>query len=340
MFREILKIIPKLDDKDLAAMERALQTRFTKIAKSFGKGVMNVFKGGGIAGIALGFIDKLLNPLKETQEAIERTLKSSDDIATNATQFNTTAGRLFKLVQLAKATGLDQDNLFMLINKFQTAAAEAKADPSKPSSVRNFVQREVVDPATGKKTMQNADTAEAFFEFIQSLQKMDRNQQLLVQQQVFGEKQVLKMADFLQTDFGKKFKEVGLDKITSDKLTKSIDKLAGLNDLADALEARRNTTDIVSKAGVINEGMIRARDSSERQALQRENQRIASYENLAKISQTADKIAGLVEQGVSALGALITKLEPFIKKVEDAVDKILKSPVVRGVKSWFGGGDD
>jgi len=343
VFKEILKIIPKLDDKDLAAMERALQSRFTRIAKNFGKGVMNVFKGGGIAGVALAFIDKLLNPLKETQEAIERTLKSSDDIATNATQFNTTAGRLFKLVSLAKATGLDQDNLFQLINKFQNAVAEAKADPTKPSSVKNFVQREVVDPKTGEKRIENGDTAEAFFEFIQSLQKMDRNQQLLVQQQVFGEKQVLKMADFLQSMSGdalsKILKTTGLDKVTSAKLTTSIDKLAGLNDLQDALEAGRGVRDIQNKAAVINEGMIRARDKSERVALERENARIQSYENLAKISTTVDKIFGLVEQGISILGGLITKLEPFINKVTDAIDKMLKSPIVRGVKSWFGGGE-
>lgn len=344
MFKEILKIIPKLDDKDLAAMERALQSRFTRIAKNFGKGVMNVFKGGGIAGVALAFIDKLLNPLKETQEAIDRMLKSSDDIATNATQFNTTAGRLFKLVSLAKATGLDQDNLFQLINKFQNAVAEAKADPSKPSSVRNFVEREVVDPVTGQKRTENGDTAEAFFEFIQALQKMDRNQQLLVQQQVFGEKQTLKMADFLQSMKGdslaKIMKTTGLDKVTSEKLTTSIDKLANLNDLADALEAGRGVRDITAKAAVINEGMVRSKDKAERVALERENARIASYENLQAISTSVDKIMGMVENGIGLLGGLITKLTPMIDKVTAAIDKFMKSPVVRGVRGWFGGGEE
>lgn len=326
MFSEILKVIPKLDNKDLDAMQKQLQGRFTKIAKGFGKGLGNVLKGGGFLGIALGLLDKLLNPLKETNEAIDRMLKSSDDIATNATQFNTSAGKLFKLIQLAKATGLDQDTLFMQMQKFQTAIAEAKADPSKPSAVRNYVDQ--------------ADTAEAFFEFIQSLQKMDRNQQLLVQQSVFGEKQILKMADFLQTDFAAKFKEVGLDKVTSGKLTTSIEKLAGLNDMADALAARRETTDMIAKSGIINSSMVRSRDKSAQIELQRENQRIQSYNDLAAISQTTDKIMALVEQGIGLLGNLITKLTPFVDKMSTAVDKFMKSPMVRGVKSWFGGKDE
>jgi len=317
MFSEILKIIPKLDNKDLAAMEKTLQSRFTKIAKGFGKGLVNVIKSGGIAGIAVGLIDKILNPLKETQEAIDRMLKSSDDIATNANQFNTTTGKLFKLVQLAKATGLDQDNLFMLITKFQTAVAEAKADPTKASAVSNF---------TGE-----GDSVQGFFEFIQALQKMDRNQQLLVQQQVFGEKQILRMADFLQTDFARKYEEVGLDKVTSQKLTTSIEKLANLNDLADALMARRETQDVVGKSASINEGMIRARDKSERIALERENQRIRSFEDLSAISQTTDKIMVLVENGVGLLGKLITVVTPTLNKTVEYLERFSKSSIFRGL---------
>lgn len=333
MFSEVLKIIPKLDQKDLKAMQDALQSRFTKLTKSFGKGLVATLKGGGIAGIALGLIDKLLNPLKEVQEAIDRTLKTSDDLATNAKQFNTETGKLAKLVTLAKATGLDQENLFTLITKFQTAVAQAKANPKDESvnSVRNFVNEK--------------DTATAFFGFIQSLDKMSKNQQVLVQQQVFGEKQILKMADFIQSIGDPKalaeiVKNTGMDKITAAKLTGSIDKLANLNDLQDALAAGRDMRDMISKSGVINEGMIRNRDKSERLQLERENARIKSYNDLAALSQTADKIFAIVDQGVALLGNLVTKVLPFVDKMSAAVDRFMKSPMVRGVKGLFGGGKD
>lgn len=325
MFSEVLKIIPKLDPKDLANMEKSLQSRFTKLAKGFGKGLGNAIKGGGIAGIALGLIDKLLNPLKEVQEAIDRTLKTSDDLATNANQFNTTTGKLFKLVQLAKATGLDQDNLFQLITKYQTAVAQAKADPNDASvsSVRNFTSQ--------------PDTAEGFFEFIQSLQKMSKDQQVLVQQQIFGEKQILRMADFLQSDFPKLFSQVGLDKVKSEKLTNSIEKLAGLNDLADALTARREVQDIQSKSGIITENMIRARDKSERLNLEKENKRIQSYENLATITDTVTRIMGLVEEGLAQLGKFITFITPAVNRLVNAVEQFSKGPMARGIMKWFGG---
>lgn len=322
MFSEILKIIPKLDDKALRDMERNLSSRFMKVAKGFGKGIAGIFKGGGLIGAGLALVDKLLNPLKDTQEAIDRMLSKSDDIATNAGQFDTTTGRLFKLVQLAKSTGLDQDNLFTLITKFQTAVAEARANPSQPSAVRNYTAEQ--------------DTAVAFFEFIQALQKMDKSQQVLVQSQVFGEKQILRMADFLQTDFGRKMAEVGLDKTSSDKFTTSIEKLAGLNDMADALTARREAQDVIAKAGVINSSMINARDQSERIALQKENERIKSYNDLAAISDTSNKIMGLIEQGLAMIGSFINVVTPTLQRMADSLSNVMKSPTIRGFMKFLG----
>ncbi len=328
MFSEIMKIIPKLDQKDLRSMEKTLQTRFTKLAKGFGKGIANSLKGGGLIGAGVALIDKILNPLKETQEAINRMLQSSDDIATNASQFNTTTGRLYKLIGVAKATGLDQDNLFMLITKFQTAVAQARANPNDAavSSVKNF---------TGQD-----DTAEGFFSFITALRNMEKDQQLLVQQQIFGEKQILKMADFLQSDLSKIASETGLDKVTSEKFTKSIEGMAGLQDLTDILAVRRESQDVLKKGGLITEGMVRTKDQSERIALQKENERIANYQNLATLSQTSEKIMGLVEQGVSQIGGFIAMATPWMNNMLKAIEGFAKSPMIRGVRSLFGKGDD
>src|SRR4051812_39877327 len=136
VFKEILQIIPRLSSSDLASMDATLSRRFSNIAKKFGKGLLATLTGGGIAGIGLGLIDKLLNPLKETQDAIDRTLKQGDDIVTYAKQFGTTSGKLYRLMQIAKSTGLDEGSFFMLLEKFQATVAEAAADPKKQTSVR------------------------------------------------------------------------------------------------------------------------------------------------------------------------------------------------------------
>lgn len=328
MFSEILKIIPKMDEKDLKGMQGALQGRFTKLAKGFGKGLKGALMGGGIAGIAVGLIDKLLNPLKEVQEAIDRTLNSSDDLATNAAQFNTSAGKLFKLVSLAKATGLDQDSLFTLLTKFQTAVAEARANPGDPanSAVANYTSQD--------------DTAQAFFGFITQLQKMDKNTQVLVQKQVFGEKQILKMADFLQQDFTALARQVGIDKVTAARLSGSINKLGGLADYKGILEARRGVGDIQAKAQVINGDMIRNMDKSAQIELDRENQKIKSYNDLAALSQTTASILFKVEEGVAMVGKFVAWVMPTMNNGIRLFEMMLKAPIFRGVKGLFGGGKD
>lgn len=321
MFSSILKIIPKLDQTQLRQMEKTLQARFTRIARGFGRGLMNMLKGGGLIGAAMVLVDKILNPLKEVQEAIERTLKSSDDIGTYANQFNTTSGKLLKLIALGKSAGLEQDNLFMLMSRFQSAVAEAGSNPNLHQSVKNYVGRE--------------DIGTAFFDFIQNMQKMSPTDQTLVQLDVFGEKQILKMSEFLQTDFVKRFAEMGLAGVSTEKLTNATDKLAGLADLADTLEARRMIDDQFAKAGVINEGMIRARDKSERIILQRENERIKSYKDLAAISDMTQKIMGFVEQGVALLGKLVNVVVPQLSAAADNISNFLtNSKLLRGIFSF------
>jgi len=324
MFSEILKITPQIDGKDLNKMEKALQGRFTKIAKGFGKGLANILKGGGIAGVALALIDKLLNPLKEVQEAIDRSLSKGDDLATFAAQFNTSAGQLAKVQAMGEASGLDAEGLRMLLVKFQSSISEAQADPNKDTSVRAFAGRE--------------DTLEAFFEFIQSLQKLNKNDQMRVQTEVFGERQILKASEFLNADF----KELGktFSRFDSGQLTKAAERLAGMSDLKDRLGAVRNLDDLQAKSGVINSSMIRAQDQSERLNLQKENARIKSYNDLAKISDSVTIIMGYVEQGLALLGKLIGMLTNFLPTVTGAIDRLMKSPMVRGIKGIFGGSDD
>lgn len=313
MLKQILQIVPTLSSGDLNNMEKALNGRFSKIAKRFGKGLVGALTGGGLAGLALGLVDKLLNPLKEVQESIDRVLHQGDDLVTNAKQFGSTAGKLFKLQQLGKSTGLDADSLNVLLTKFQTAVAEASADPTKQTSVRQFV---------GEK-----DTAEAFFQFIQSLQKLDKTQQVLVQQEVFGEKQILKMADFLQTDFASQLEKTGLDKRTSEEFTKSLEKLGSLNDLQDALRAGQEANDVVKKSGLINEGIVQQRSQSEQLNLDRENQRIGNFESLAKISDASTQITTIAEQGLTLVAQIVTSLTG----ITGTIRALTGSRIVRGI---------
>lgn len=282
MFSEILNILPRLDEKDMKKMQISLQSRFTKIAKSFGNGLLNAIKGGGIIGLGAMLANKLLNPLKETQAIIDQMLKDSDDVVTNAAQFESATGNLVKLQALAKATGLEPESLNVLLTKYQTAVAEARQDPNKQTSVRNFV---------GEK-----DTVAGFFQYIQGLQLLSKDDQVLAQKEVFGEKQILKMSDFLQSDFKKLFMQVGGP--NNNLLGAAAEKNAKLNDFTDILSARRDLEDLVNKANLMNIGMVFRKDKSERTQDGRENQRIATYGTLAGVQDTIDNLMAKLEKTV------------------------------------------
>lgn len=327
MLSTILKVIPKMDSKDIQAMVDSLGSRFKKIAKGFGKGLIDTIKGGGFGDILGKAADRLLAPLKEVQEAIDKTLHSSDDIATMAEQFNTSSGKLFKLVQLGKATGIDQEQLFTLITKFQTAVAQAKINPEDQSvnSVKNFV---------GKK-----DTGDAFFDFISQLRKLTAEQRVLVEGQIFGEKQVNKVADFVQTDLDAVAKRIGIASVGSDIVSKKINKLAGLNDLTDELSAGQGFKDTLKKADLINETTVRDRAAQEQRSLDKENKRIASYDNLQTIATVAENVDAAIDGVVLKLGELSTKVIPAVEKIASKVEAFAQSPTMRGVFNMFGGKD-
>jgi hypothetical protein len=248
-YKEILQIVPQLSSSDLNRIERSLSTRFGNIAKKFGSGLKAAITGGGITALALGVIDKILNPLKETQDAIDKILGQANDLSEMAKEFNTSSGKLFKLQKLGEAKGLDSGTLNMLMEKFQVAVAEAIHDPAKDTSVRQFA-------------VPGQDMADMFLNFVQSLQKMkNKSDKLLVEQEVFGEKQILKSAEFLNADFPELMKKLGLG--SGDAYTGKIDKGSKLKDEAQLLEAKRNADDMMNKLGRVNEGMVLGQNANE-----------------------------------------------------------------------------
>lgn len=319
MFSEILKIKPQLDNSDLNKMERTLGQRFAKIAKKFGGGIMSVIKGGGAIGVVLGILDKLLNPLQAVQETIEKVLNTSDDIATNAEQFDTTVNKLSKLVFIGRGAGLQDSDLYQLLNKFQGSLAKAKTDKNSPDymALKNYTDQK--------------DVASAFFEFIQELKKMDKTQQRLVQETVFGEKQVLKMSEFLNKDFSKYLKESGIGAISSKRLGGAVSKAADLNDVLQGVRAANEAKNIIAASAKINNGTVQAIAEREREAQARETARIDAYSNLAAITNTVDRLMTVVEEVLNQLGRFFKFVEPVIKTYESFIRQLMNSKFMRGI---------
>lgn len=334
MLTEILKILPKLENKDLNDLERQLGSRFTRIAKGFGRAL----KVTSALALGAAVLDKLINPLQEVKAAIDKTLGKADDIVTNARQFNTTTENLLKVRSLGNVRGLTNENVDMLLTKFQGAVAQASLNPNDPanSAVKNYV---------GEK-----DTALAFYNFITQLQKMEKNQQILVQQQVFGEKQVLKMAEFLQ-DVGFKESAASLAKIDFGKVATATEKNAGLNDKMTANRTVNDLVDMIEKSKVINDSTINNVNKSEISGLNRENAKIgrsaAAFTAEERMAEIQDNLEKLTTELITKIPILFDALDGMTKLLSKSVEgwqmlfNLIKgSPIFRGVKGLFGGKGD
>lgn len=326
MFTDILKIKPQLDDKDLNTMERKLSGRFAKVAKGFGKSLKNA----GLLALGGAILERMLNPLQEVKAAIDRTLNKADSIVTNAKQFNTSNENFLKLQALAEMNGLDPDQLDTLLTKFQGAVAQFRANPQDEtvSSIANFA---------GTK-----DTAKGFLDFITSLQGVSPDQRNLIQQQIFGEKQVLKMAEFLQANF-KESAEV-LKRMDFKAMADAAKKLADLEQKNKENLVIRNGNDLIQKAKVIGAGTIANVNRSEVNNLARENGQIgrsaAAFtveENMQKMQDNLEKLTTqlftAIPEVFSILEGISKLLSEIIKGWAMLIDLLKKSPLIKGIGS-------
>lgn len=314
-FKEILTIVPTLSSADLSHMERSLSTRFGNIAKKFGHGLKEAIMGGGLLALATGVIDKILNPLKETQDAIDKILGQSKDLSVMAKEFNTSSGKLFKLQTIAGATGLDAGSLNMLMEKFQVAIAEAIHDPKKDTSVRKFA-------------VAGQDNADLFLNFIQSLQKMKEEDRALVEKEIFGERRMGQVAEFMGADIPKLMARIGL--ASGDSYTAKINNGAELKETAKVLEAKRNADDMMNKLGKVNEGMVFGQNANETAKLARETAKFDSFKTMNNIDMKMDSLKDALSQLVLTAASGINGIDDLKRNVE----KLSLSKLARGIFSF------
>lgn len=320
MFSEILKVIPKIDGKDLANMENSLNKRFASIAKKFGKGLIDTLKGGGVIAIASTLIDKVLNPLQKVQETIEKTLNHGSDLVTFAKQFGTTPGNLARLEAVGKAEGLDSEGVRTLLLKFQAAIAQAALNPGQPAAVSNFVGR--------------PDTAEAFFSFIQSMNKLTEQQKQIVELEVFGERQIGRASQFLNTT---NLKQVlaSLGGPTSENLTqdaKYLDKAKSVIDLADA---RRGLKDLDENARRVTPNAVRSLIKKSDVEAGAETNNLSDFERLERLQIAGERIMNQLEKSFSKIAPLLApaleSLPGILQRLNDFASTVEKSRSVRGL---------
>ncbi len=319
MFTEVVKLTPQLDKTSLASMFKTLNQRFSDVAKKFGAGMKGAMRLGPLAAVAGVFLAKLLNPLQRAEEIIDRIINKGDDAITNAEEFGADPGKLLKLEGIAQAKGVDAATLRTLLGKFQGALAQetekAKDPKAQPGILREFISE--------------TDTAEAFFSFIQSMQKLEKSRQVVVQQEVFGDRIRGRASEFFNaSDLGDLLKMFP----DSQTLSQAATKTGALSDQKDLNNSIRELQDFVTKSKLVSEGMIKDIDTSARQKDRADNETLKRYDQLkstsiavqeltAKFDSFAtdmiQKTAPLLVDAINNLTSLVNTMMPYLTTIAD-----------------------
>ncbi len=350
MFSEVVKLVPTIDRAGLNSMFQNLSARFSGVARKFGDGMKAALKFGGLGAITSLLAAKLLNPLQKAEELIDKIIGKGDDAVTNAEEFNSDPGKLLRLEAVARAKGLDAEQLRSLISKFQGALAKEQEAATAPAKLEQKLS-ETQDPLKRQELqiqlkaardgaaeggvlhefINETDTVDAFFKFIQSLQKVDKPTQTVVQSQIFGERVRGKAAEFFNaTDLA----EILAKLPSSSTLKTAAEKTGKLSDQKDLLTAIRETEDFVTKSTLVKESQIIAIDQSERQANRGDDKTLQRFDALKsssiaiqELTQKFDafatdfinNVAPELIKGINIISGVATEFMPSFKEVKGVI---------------------
>lgn len=320
MFEEVVKLTPQLDKNSLSTMFKTLNQRFSDVAKKFGAGMKGAMRLGPLAAVAGVFLAKLLNPLQKAEEIIDRILGKGGDLTDSAEELGADPGKLYRLETVAAAKGVDADTLRTLLGKFQGSLAQEQ----EASKKKDYV------PGILSEFVKEKDTAEAFFSFIQSMQKLEKSRQVVVQQEVFGDKIRGRASPlFNEQNFSALLEKVP----AADILGKAIKKADTLGDLKDIQSAIRNTEDFVRKTGLLNEGMIKDIDISERQKNRADDETLKRYDTLKSTSIAVQELTAKFD---SFATDLMSKTAPLLLQAIEELTKgvNIMMPYMKSIADW------
>ena len=327
-----ININPQVSASDGQRMENELNSRFANVAKKFGTNLKNTLmtslKVGATAGLA-GVVGMIAtSPYEKTNEDKNRILNFADDIATRAAQFGITTKNMTKLTLLANSVGADIETALQIFSsKLQEARDFQAGDTTKSPTLSAYV---------GK------DIGRAFYEFLKTASNKPAVERLAFVGQVFSDKMQNKLAELVQQDIDKRFKELE-NRFGYQKTGKAVDILAQREDLQKKLEQKRLGEELVRKSKVITTGTIQTEDAVLRAKLNREVQNLSDFEIFARQAALQEELL----KSIDAIRAkLMDTLFPLLEKLVEFVEKLINisiqaidwlKKIANKAKNWFGG---
>lgn len=330
MFSEIVKLTPQLDRAAMNNMFRTLSSRFTEVAKKFGNGLKMAMKLAPFMAIAGAILTKILNPLQKAEEIIDKILGRAGDLTDTAEELGADVGAYARLESVAQAKGVDAATLRTLIGKFQSDLAKERENQRQEEADRAAGKTPTTQPGLLREFTSETDTAQAFFTFIQSMQKLTKDQQTLVQDTIFGERLRGRVAAFFnEQDFAKI-----LNRLPSrDSLRSAIQRADAIGDTRDIDTAAREAEDLVTKSNLMQTRFVKALDQSARLQDQSDNEQLKRFDSL---KSTSIAVQELTHKFDSFTTQLINDTAPMLIKLLNELAEGVKIliPIMQKIGEW------
>lgn len=316
------------NNESVKETEKKLNGVFNRVVKGF----RNKLKQAGTAlklGAALTGVTmvlaKVISPLSALNDRINATLNRASGIKDKAEQAGTSVGSYAVLQSVAAAKGMDEGTFANLLNRMQTMVGAAKNGEN--NALYNY--------------RDETDMGKVFYNVINSLRGItDKAQQNKMVADIFGQRATGALGALLNDgwdgDMQKIFKDLNVS-----SLEEAIAKLDTVSKKQAQLAARNGLLDLMDKSGVITEQVITRQAANQRQKDKDETAQIKNYNTYAmlegmlnqilarvnKLVELIEPFTGVMQSGLdsilflvdgisSVIGAIETKLRPFIQKVE------------------------
>ena len=303
----LVKIKFNPEKSSLKQTEKNLNSMFSRVTNTFRKGFKKALKGisfaGGIAAMGTA-ITAILNPMSQLNDRINATLEKAGNIKDRAEASGTDIKSYLALQGYAKSKGINEEAFTQALSRMQVMVGEAKAGTK--NALYNY--RNETDMGKVFYNVMNAISSET-----------DSAARAKLASDIFGQRAVAQLGPlvtegFVQEDFNKILKGVNLA-----KAEKSILGLDKLGDEQAALEFKRDINDLINKSKVLNKDTLTMQDAAERVRQDKENKQLKSYESIAMIDVSLQRLVGIGSD-------FMTKLEPAFVMLAAALQVICDLP--------------
>src|SRR5690606_21888544 len=114
-----------------AQMERSLNSRFTRVANRFRRGLLRALRGS-ILGVGIGMITRLIQPLAALEERVKKLMGEGEELSDLAERMGAKPGQLKQLQLAGQALGMSPEKFNEMLTAYAEAVEEAKKEITDP----------------------------------------------------------------------------------------------------------------------------------------------------------------------------------------------------------------